>query len=86
MTSTGTVRSFNPMRGFGFITAADGTGIFLHITACVDGRVPQQGDTVTYDLEQSQVKTGLMRASNVSGGTGTPAAGGGSRLPRKRVL
>eukprot|EP00972_Heterocapsa_arctica_P011102 1625460-Heterocapsa_arctica.AAC.1 len=44
--STGTVKNFNRKRGFGFITADDGTDIFIHIRACVDNRIPQQGDTV----------------------------------------
>eukprot|EP00972_Heterocapsa_arctica_P005731 847304-Heterocapsa_arctica.AAC.1 len=53
-TSTGTVKWFNPKLGYGFITAADGSDVFMNIRACVDDGVPQQGDTVTYDLEQSR--------------------------------
>eukprot|EP00972_Heterocapsa_arctica_P109274 16091191-Heterocapsa_arctica.AAC.1 len=65
MTSTGTVKRFDPTRGFGFVTAANGTDHFLHIKACVDGKVPQQGDTITFDVEQSKLKPGQMQAKVV---------------------
>ena len=78
MTSTGTVKNFNPMRGFGFITAGDGTDVFLHIKSVVDNKTPQQGDTVAFDIEQSRLKPGQMQAANVSGGSGGPTEGGPS--------
>ena len=73
MSSTGTVKSFNPVKGFGFVAAADGTDLFVHIRSCVDGMIPQAGDTLTYDVEQSQMKAGQMQAGNVRGGTAASA-------------
>ena len=77
MSSTGTVKNFNTEKGFGFVKAADGTDLFLHISSCVDGMTPQAGDTLRYDVEQSQVKAGQMQAGNVRGGTGGTAASAG---------
>ena len=46
MALTGTVKLFNPSKGFGFITDAQGQDVFLHVKACIDGGVPQKGDAV----------------------------------------
>merc|ERR1719223_1857352 len=69
---TGTVKSFNGEKGFGFITGQDGTDIFCHIIAVVDGSCPQTGDNVTFDVEESRSKPGQMTACNVRGGSGAP--------------
>lgn len=74
MANQGSVKSFNPDKGFGFIVGADGNDVFLHIKSCTDGGVPQKGDIVAYDTEPSQTKPGQLSATNVTGGTGT--AGG----------
>jgi len=79
MTSQGTVKLFNPNKGFGFITAADGTDVFLHIKACVDEGIPKQGDQVAFDMGESPVKPGMMQASNVTGGTGVKGEGKGGK-------
>jgi cold shock CspA family protein len=74
MAFTGTVKNFGPDKGFGFILnpAGEGMDIFVHIKACTDGMVPQQGDVVRFDVEESKTKPGQMVAANVSGGTGMP--------------
>lgn len=72
MSYSGTVKTFRMDKGFGFITAADGTDVFVHLKSCTDGGVPQQGDVVYFDLTPSPIKPGQMQASNVTGGTGTP--------------
>jgi len=77
MSYQGTVKAFREDKGFGFITAEDGTEVFVHVAACVDGGQPQQGDTVVFDVEESQVKPGQMQACNVSGGTGQMGGGKG---------
>ena len=46
-TETGTVKWFNSTKGFGFITKADGTELFVHATA-LNGSTITDGDTVTY--------------------------------------
>lgn len=76
MSLSGTVKTFNATKGFGFITASDGTEVFCHIQACTDGGVPVQGDAVTFDLEDSTMKPGQVQACNITGGTGTPGAKG----------
>jgi len=45
---TGTVKSFNEERGYGFIAVPGGRDIFVHITACEE--ILQAGDVVEYDL------------------------------------
>lgn len=77
MAYTGSVKNFNPMKGFGFVIASDGLEIFLHIKACTDGGVPVAGDAIAFDLEESKLKPGQMQASNVTGGSGKPAEKGG---------
>lgn len=80
MSLQGTVKIFNPLKGFGFITTSDGTDIFMHIKACNATEttgIPQTGDAVTFDMIESSMKPGQMQAENVSGGTGGPAKRGG---------
>jgi len=78
MAFTGSVKSFGPDKGFGFIHSPmpEGPDIFVHIKACVDGMMPQMGDTLTFDVEESKTKEGQMLATNVTGGTGTPGMKG----------
>eukprot|EP00747_Dinoflagellata_sp_TGD_P122691 gnl/TRDRNA2_/TRDRNA2_173673_c0_seq7.p2 gnl/TRDRNA2_/TRDRNA2_173673_c0~~gnl/TRDRNA2_/TRDRNA2_173673_c0_seq7.p2 ORF type:complete len:218 (+),score=59.78 gnl/TRDRNA2_/TRDRNA2_173673_c0_seq7:77-730(+) len=68
MSYEGVVKSFNPEKGYGFITY-EGQDIFLHLNA-LNGQPPQQGDNVMFDIEPSPTKPGTMVAKNVSGGTG----------------
>ena len=75
----GTVKSFNPEKGFGFITGADGNDVFIHRSGCVDGSTPQAGDTMTFDLEPSKVKPDQMQAVNATGGTGYDTGKGGGK-------
>jgi len=80
MSSTGTVKSFNALKGFGFITASDGKDHFVHIKHCntsETGGVPVQGDQVTFDLGDDEKSPGRQHAVNVSGGTGAPPKRGG---------
>jgi len=48
----GTVKFFNEMKGFGFISAEDGTQVFVHKTALGEGVTLHENDTVTFDVEQ----------------------------------
>ena len=52
----GTVKWFNDSKGFGFITAEDGTDVFAHFTQIQsDGfRKLEEGEKFTFDIEQVQ--------------------------------
>ncbi|CAE8649794.1 unnamed protein product [Polarella glacialis] len=72
----GTVKSFNPMKGFGFIgLSGGGDDVFCHVKDCV-GTQAQQGDIVKFDVEASQNNPGKMQAKNVTGGTAALGQGG----------
>lgn len=55
--STGTVKWFNPQKGFGFIQPADGSkDVFVHISAVERAgmKTLNEGQTVSFDLERGQ--------------------------------
>jgi CspA family cold shock protein len=63
--ATGTVKWFNPTKGYGFITPQDGgKDVFVHISAVEQAglRTLNDGQTVSYDLEQGrQGKTSAVK-------------------------
>eukprot|EP00927_Polykrikos_kofoidii_P051156 TRINITY_DN44957_c0_g1_i1.p1 TRINITY_DN44957_c0_g1~~TRINITY_DN44957_c0_g1_i1.p1 ORF type:complete len:553 (-),score=117.20 TRINITY_DN44957_c0_g1_i1:679-2337(-) len=69
MSFKGKVKSFNPNRGFGFISDKGGDTFFLE-KYCVDGKQPKKGDIVFFDKVPDDVKSGKMEGRNVTGGTG----------------
>lgn len=50
----GTVKWFNPEKGFGFITAEDGKDVFVHFSAIqTDGfKTLEEGQAVEFDVVQ----------------------------------
>ena len=48
----GTVKFFNVMKGFGFIAGEDGKEYFVHSTGLKNGVSIQEGDSVTFEIEQ----------------------------------
>ncbi|MEJ2682879.1 MAG: cold shock domain-containing protein [Candidatus Sulfobium sp.] len=50
----GTVKWFNDSKGFGFITAEDGSDVFVHHTSIVGNGFKSlaEGEQVTFDVEQ----------------------------------
>jgi len=68
MSQTGTCKSFNGLKGWGFIDM-NGTDVFVHIKDCTDGKQPKQGDFMTFTTEPRQNNPEHMQAKNVTGGT-----------------
>ena len=52
----GTVKWFNPDKGFGFITAEDGNDVFAHFSQInIDGfKTLEEGQKVTFNVAQGQ--------------------------------
>ena len=48
----GTVKFFNDMKGFGFITAEDGKEFFVHQSSLEEGVTLHENDAVTFDVEE----------------------------------
>ena len=48
----GTVKFFNTMRNFGFITGDDGKDYFVHISGIKEGTVISDGDRVFFEIVQ----------------------------------
>ncbi len=48
----GTVKFFNERKGFGFITAEDGQDYFVHISDLGEGVKLNEGDNVTFEVEE----------------------------------
>lgn len=69
--STGTVKWFDPKKGYGFILGEEGQDVFVHYTSIMgDGfRALKDGETVNYEMVQGDKG---FQARNVS--RGEPAA------------
>jgi CspA family cold shock protein len=48
----GTVKFFNDMKGFGFISGEDGTEYFVHQTGLKEGVSIRDDDSVEFEVEQ----------------------------------
>ena len=48
----GTVKFFNNLKGFGFITAEDGKDYFVHQTGLKESVTLRDNDSVTFDVTQ----------------------------------
>jgi cold shock protein len=48
----GTVKFFNDMKGFGFISGEDGQEYFVHQTGLGDGVSLGENDSVEFEVEQ----------------------------------
>jgi cold shock protein len=64
--ATGTVKWFNPARGFGFIQPDDGSNdVFVHISALERSDLAQllEGQKLQFDVERGQ--NGKLAATNL---------------------
>jgi CspA family cold shock protein len=51
----GTIKWYNPKKGFGFIQGEDGNDVFVHRTAIPDeAGYLQEGDNVEYEVEETE--------------------------------
>ncbi len=50
----GKVKFFNDKKGFGFIAGEDGKEYFVHTTGLNSGVSIQEGDSVTFEIEQGE--------------------------------
>jgi cold shock CspA family protein len=64
VTKTGTVKMFDPGRGFGFISCADGREVYFHATGIEADRPLKVGDAVKF--VQGFARDGRSRARNVA--------------------
>ncbi len=50
----GTVKWYNPRKGYGFISGEDGKDVFVHRSSLPEGTYLNEGDKVYYQLEDSE--------------------------------
>jgi CspA family cold shock protein len=86
--SSGTVKWFNTAKGFGFIQPDDGgSDVFVHISAVEQAglRGLNEGDQVSFELEQDR-RSGKLSAGQlvVTGQGAAPSRGGGGGFDRPR--
>ncbi|MDR1394409.1 MAG: cold shock domain-containing protein [Bifidobacteriaceae bacterium] len=64
---TGKIRFFDEGRGFGFITADDGSDVFLHVTALPQTEEPPRpGTKVEYDMAETKRGPSALRVRILS--------------------
>jgi cold shock protein len=61
----GKVKFFNQTKGFGFIAGEDGKEYFVHTTALNDGVSIDEGDSVTFEVEQGPKGPRAVKVSKV---------------------
>ena len=79
----GTVKFFNPAKGFGFITPEDGgADVFVHVSAVERAGLNglDDGDQVTFELKQDR-RSGKLEAVDLERTGSGPAPGAGSTRP-----
>ena len=49
----GTIKWYNPRKGYGFVQGEDGKDIFVHRSSVPEGIFLNEGDAVEYEVEDS---------------------------------
>ena len=57
------MKFFNHSRGFGFIARDDGDDVFVHVTALTGGGVLNEGDKVSFGIEDNRRGRGKQAAN-----------------------
>ncbi|HHL43749.1 MAG TPA: cold-shock protein [Hellea balneolensis] len=68
--AVGTVKWFNPTKGYGFIEPSDGgKDVFVHISAVERGGLPglNEGQKISYDIEENRGKEAAGNIELVEG-------------------
>jgi len=78
----GKIKWFNPEKGFGFVTPADGSSdVFLHISALKDAGLQDapEGSTITCEVGQGRKGVQVLRVITLDTSTAAPT----KRPPRR---
>lgn len=63
----GTVKFFNAVKRFGFITGEDGKDYFVHISGLKPGTRLYEGDQVTFDVEEGEKGPKAVSVEKIGG-------------------
>jgi CspA family cold shock protein len=80
----GKIKWFNPEKGFGFVTPADGSSdVFLHISALKDAGLQDapEGSTITCEVGQGRKGIQVLRVINLDTSTAAPSRPAAPRRP-----
>ena len=50
----GTIKWYNPRKGYGFIQVEDGTDVFVHKSAVPQGTFLNTGDKIEFEIEETE--------------------------------
>lgn len=50
----GTIKWYNPRKGYGFVQVEDGTDVFVHKSAVPPGTFLNEGDKIEFEIEETE--------------------------------